>query len=380
MKKIVFAPDSFKESMTAKTAADAMIRGWKTVFPDDECVAVPMADCGEGTVQSLVDATGGQVLSAEVQGPLGEPVTAHYGMLGDGETAVIEMAQASGLERLRPEQRNPLITSTFGTGELIRAALDHGASRIIIGIGGSATNDGGTGMLEALGARLTDAEGNELPRGGAALSGLSRIDLSGLDARIATTEFIAACDVDNPLTGPKGASAIFGPQKGATPAMVAQLDAALANYAAVIRRDFSLEADCVEGAGAAGGLGAGLLAFLQAELKRGIDIVIEHTGLEAVLSDADLVLTGEGGIDAQTRFGKTPYGVAKTAKKYNLPVIAVAGNVKEDSKELYEHGFDAMFSIVQGACSLSDALKDGEKNLQTTTENVARLYRIKNNS
>lgn len=378
MRKIVFAPDSFKESMTAKVAAEAMIRGWKRVFPDDDCIAVPMADGGEGTVQSLVDATGGRLLQHTVQGPLGDPVVAHFGLLGDGETAVIEMAQASGLERLSPERRNPMITSTYGTGELIKKALDAGAKTILIGIGGSATNDGGAGMLRALGAVFTDKDGKVLSDGGAALAQLARIDISGLDARIAATEFVTACDVDNPLTGPTGASAIFGPQKGATEEMVARLDAALANYAAVIQRDFGRAVNEVPGAGAAGGLGAGLLAFLDAELKRGVEIVIEQTKLKEKMSGADLVLTGEGGIDAQTRFGKTPYGVAKTAEPLGIPVIALAGLVKEDSMCLYEHGFAALFSIVQGATSLEDALRRGEENLAFTTENLARLFAVKN--
>lgn len=362
--------------MTAKTAAEAMIRGWKEVFPEDTCIAVPMADGGEGTVQSLVDATGGRLYTANVLDPVGHPVTARYGMLGDKTTAVIEMAEASGLERLQPAQRNPLYTGTYGTGELILAALDRGAKKILIGIGGSATNDGGAGMLSALGGKLLDEEGKELKPGGAALLNLCTLDLSGLDRRIAQTEIIAACDVDNPLTGPTGASAVFGPQKGATASMVALLDRALARYAEVISETLSIDVDRVPGAGAAGGLGAGLLAFLGASLTRGIDLVIAHTGLRDAVSQADLVITGEGGMDAQTRFGKTPFGVAKTAGQYGKPVIALAGHLKEDSRVLYDHGFDAMFSIVRGACTLESALEDGEKNLAFAVENIARLIRV----
>lgn len=379
--KIVIAPDSFKESMTAIEAAEAIERGWRRVFPNDTFSLVPMADGGEGTVQSMVDATGGHFVEREVQDPLGKPVLAKYGILGDGKTAVIEMAEASGLGLVPKAERNPLITTTYGTGQLILDALQADVTKILIGIGGSATNDGGAGMLQALGGRLLDQSGAELPFGGAALADLSTIDLSDLDPRVKNLEIIAACDVDNPLTGPLGASAIFGPQKGADEGMVQELDRALSHFAEVIRKDLGVDVETTPGAGAAGGLGAGLMAFLQAKLMKGVDIVIEHTDLKAKMRGAELVITGEGGIDAQTRFGKTPYGVAKTAKALGIPVIAIAGHVKEDSRKLYEHGFQALFSIVQGACSLEDALRDGAKNLEATTENIARLYAVaKSNS
>lgn len=379
--KIVIAPDSFKESMTAIEAAEAIERGWRRVFPNDTFSLVPMADGGEGTVQSMVDATGGHFVEREVQDPLGKPVLAKYGILGDGKTAVIEMAEASGLGLVPKAERNPLITTTYGTGQLILDALQADVTKILIGIGGSATNDGGAGMLQALGGRLLDQSGAELPFGGAALADLSTIDLSDLDPRVKNLEIIAACDVDNPLTGPLGASAIFGPQKGADEGMVQELDRALSHFAEVIRKDLGVDVETTPGAGAAGGLGAGLMAFLQAKLMKGVDIVIEHTDLKAKMRGAELVITGEGGIDAQTRFGKTPYGVAKTAKALGIPVIAIAGHVKEDSRKLYEHGFQALFSIVQGACSLEDALRDGAKNLEATTENIARLYTVaKSNS
>ncbi len=379
--KIVIAPDSFKESMTAIEAAEAIERGWRRVFPNDTFSLVPMADGGEGTVQSMVDATGGHFVEREVQDPLGKPVLAKYGILGDGKTAVIEMAEASGLGLVPKAERNPLITTTYGTGQLILDALQADVTKILIGIGGSATNDGGAGMLQALGGRLLDQSGAELPFGGAALADLSTIDLSDLDPRVKNLEIIAACDVDNPLTGALGASAIFGPQKGADEGMVQELDRALSHFAEVIRKDLGVDVETTPGAGAAGGLGAGLMAFLQAKLMKGVDIVIEHTDLKAKMRGAELVITGEGGIDAQTRFGKTPYGVAKTAKALGIPVIAIAGHVKEDSRKLYEHGFQALFSIVQGACSLEDALRDGAKNLEATTENIARLYAVaKSNS
>lgn len=379
--KIVIAPDSFKESMTAIEAAEAIERGWRRVFPNDTFSLVPMADGGEGTVQSMVDATGGHFVEREVQDPLGKPVLAKYGILGDGKTAVIEMAEASGLGLVPKAERNPLITTTYGTGQLILDALQADVTKILIGIGGSATNDGGAGMLQALGGRLLDQIGAELPFGGAALADLSTIDLSDLDPRVKNLEIIAACDVDNPLTGALGASAIFGPQKGADEGMVQELDRALSHFAEVIRKDLGVDVETTPGAGAAGGLGAGLMAFLQAKLMKGVDIVIEHTDLKAKMRGAELVITGEGGIDAQTRFGKTPYGVAKTAKALGIPVIAIAGHVKEDSRKLYEHGFQALFSIVQGACSLEDALRDGAKNLEATTENIARLYAVaKSNS
>lgn len=374
--KIVMAPDSFKESMTARTAAEAMERGWKAVFPESEVVLVPMADGGEGTVQSMVDATGGHFVDVEVEGPLGHPVSARYGLLGDGTTAVIEMAAASGIGLVTPEERDPKITSTYGTGQLIAHALDAGVETILIGIGGSATNDGGAGMAEALGVRLLDEHGEPIARGGAGLRQLARIEAKGLHPRVNHVRVIAACDVNNPLTGPQGASAVFGPQKGASPADVALLDDALSHYAERLRTMLGAEVEHVPGAGAAGGLGAGLMAFLNADLQPGVEIVVEHTALAEKLQGADLVLTGEGGIDGQTRFGKTPYGVAKTAQPLGIPVIAVAGTVKPDSRVLYECGFDAIFPIVPGACGLAEALADGEKNLEAVTESIARVWRL----
>ncbi|PLS03368.1 glycerate kinase [Neobacillus cucumis] len=374
--KIVIAPDSFKESLSALEAAESIERGFQRVLPDAEYVKVPMADGGEGTVQSLVDATGGEIISKTVTGPLGEPVDAFFGILGNQTTAVIEMAAASGLHLVPAADRNPLVTTTRGTGELISAALDYGVNHIIIGIGGSATNDGGAGMAKALGARLLDKDGMEIGEGGGALCHLASINLSDFDPRLATIKIEVACDVDNPLTGEKGASAIFGPQKGATPEMIEQLDKNLSHYAAIIERDLGKKIEDVSGAGAAGGLGGGLLAFLPSELKRGVDIVIEATGLSHIVKDADLVITGEGKIDGQTIFGKTPIGVAKTAKKYGVPVIGIAGNVSKDSAVVHEYGIDAIFSVVPGVILLEDAFKHAEEYVETTASNIAAVFKM----
>ncbi len=374
--KIVIAPDSFKECLTAAQVAQKIEDGMRQVFPDAEYVQVPVADGGEGTLQSLVDATKGRFIEVTVTGPLGEPVAAKFGLLGDGDTAMIEMAQASGIELVRPENRDPLVATTFGTGELIRAALDQNVRHFIVGIGGSATNDGGAGMLQALGAKLLDDNGQELAHGGAALANLARIDLSAMDARLNECTFISACDVSNPLTGPNGASAIFGPQKGATPAMVDQLDNALRNYATVIERDLGIAVDQVAGAGAAGGMGAALLGFLKAELKPGIDMVMEAVSLAEHVKGADLVITGEGRIDGQTAQGKTPVGVARIAKVENIPVIALAGSVGDGVEAVYEQGIDALFPVVHGAVSLDVALAKGGENLTRAARNLAATLKI----
>lgn len=374
--KIVIAPDSYKGSMTAAEVAEAMARGAKRVWPDASLELVPMADGGEGTVQALVDATGGRLITASVSGPLGGPVEATFGMMGDGETAVIEMAQASGLPLLTPAQRNPLITSTYGTGELIRHALEAGARRLIIGIGGSATNDGGAGMAQALGARLLDGSGQELGPGGAELARLAQIDVSGLDPRLQGFTITVACDVDNPLTGPRGAAAVFGPQKGATPAMVAELDAALGRWAEVIRQDLGRDVEQVEGAGAAGGLGAGLMAFLGATLRRGVEIVVDAVNLGDRLAGADLCLTGEGGTDFQTVRGKTPMGVARAAKGHGVPVICISGGLGREYQEVYGVGIDAAVSIVPGPIDLSEAIERGAELVEDGTERALRLVAV----
>ncbi|MEH7096654.1 glycerate kinase [Neobacillus vireti] len=374
--KFVLAPDSFKESMTAKNAALAMEKGIRKVFPDAECVIVPMADGGEGTVDSLVSMTNGEIIKTEVLGPLGKKVIAEYGLLGEGQTAVIEMASASGLELLKPDERNPLLTTTYGTGQLIKHALDKGVSRFLIGIGGSATNDGGAGMLQALGISFKDENGEELPLGGGALGRLHTIDLSGLDERMKGVKIDVACDVTNPLIGENGASAIFGPQKGATPEVVTVLDNNLAHYAEVMKAQLNKDIAHMEGAGAAGGLGAGLMAFLNAQLRKGIDLVIEYTGLEERIQGADYVFTGEGSIDGQTLFGKTPFGVATIAQKYSIPVIAFAGRVGKGVEPLYENGFTAIIGILTGVTSLEDALESGETNIEFAAENICRILRV----
>lgn len=374
--KIVIAPDSFKESLTALQVAESIERGFKRIFPDAQYVKVPMADGGEGTVQSLVDATGGKIMMKKVTGPLGQPVDAFFGILGNGTTAVIEMAAASGLQLVPNDKRNPLLTTTRGTGELILAALDHGVNHIIIGIGGSATNDGGAGMAKALGAKLLDQKGKEIDEGGGSLRDLASINIAELDSRLAHIKIDVACDVDNPLTGEKGASSIFGPQKGATPEMVAELDKNLAHYAAIIERELGKKINDVPGAGAAGGLGGGLLAFLPSEMKRGIEIVIETTGLSRTVEDADLVITGEGKIDGQTIFGKTPIGVAKEAKKFGVPVVGLAGMVADDSEVVHDYGIDAIFSIIPGVISLEAAFNRAEEYVEKTAANIAAVLKM----
>ena len=374
--KIVIAPDSFKESMTAKEVCDVIEKGMKKIFPESEYVKVPMADGGEGTTQSLVDATCGKMYFEECVGPLGEKVQAKLGLLGDGTTAVLEMASASGLELVPREKRNPMITTTYGTGELIKKALDLGVETVLIGIGGSATNDGGAGMIQALGGKLLDKNGCEIGFGGGELKNLEKIDLSEVDPRIAKTKFIVASDVQNPLTGETGASNIFGRQKGATEEMVVTLDNNLKKYASLIRRDIGVDVENVPGAGAAGGLGAGLMAFLGAELKKGIEIVIEYSNLDEKVKGADLVITGEGSIDGQTRFGKTPYGVVLVAKKYGIPTLALAGGIGKDIDVLYDYGFDTIFSIMQKVEPLEDAIKNGKINMEKTAENIARFIKV----
>lgn len=377
MKNLVFvlAPDSFKGSLTAKEVCTAMEKGIKRAAPTAECISVPMADGGEGTVQSLVDATGGTIYEQEVTGPLGNPVKAFYGIMGDGQTAAIEMASASGLHFVNNNTRNPLITTTYGTGELVKACLDKGIKKIILGIGGSATNDGGAGFAQALGVKFKDEKGNELPFGGAALSRLHQVDISGLDERLKDVSIEVASDVTNPLYGENGASYVFGAQKGATPEMVQTLDKALCHYAAILNEQLGKDIAHTPGAGAAGGLGAGLLAFTNARMQSGVNIIIEYTRLREIVSKADYVITGEGGIDFQTKFGKTPYGVARIAKAENKKVIAIAGYIGKDIETLYDT-FDAIFGIMPGVMSMPEAIKTASRNVERTMENIVRLLMI----
>ena len=374
MKKFVLAPDSFKESMTAKEVCVAMEKGIKKVFSDAEIIHVPMADGGEGTVESLVDATNGHKEYIEVQGPLPEQkVKAYYGILGDEKTAVIEMAQASGLMLVEPRYRNPLTTTTYGTGELIKAALDKGVSTVIIGIGGSATVDGGIGMAQALGVKFTDKYGNNIEPTGSNLAKIDKISMENLDKRVKKVNFIIASDVENILTGKKGAAAVFGPQKGATPDEVELLDKGLIHYAEIIRRDIGKNVEDIAGSGAAGGLGAGLIAFLDAKLQSGVEVVANTVKLAEKISQADYVFTGEGGMDFQTKYGKTPFGVAQVAKKYQKPVFAEAGYLGERIEELYDIGISAIFGIVDKSESIEESLEKGPQNVERTTENIARL-------
>lgn len=373
---VVLAPDSFKESMTAKEVCSAMEKGIKRVNDKVNCISVPMADGGEGTMQSLVDATGGKIYSIEAVGPLLNKVQAQYGILGNGEVGVIEMASASGIHLVPLDKRNPLVTTTYGTGELIKACLDKGVKKILIGIGGSATNDGGAGAIKALGAKFLDEKGADIGLGGGNLDKLSKIDLSQLDSRLNKVEIEVACDVSNPLCGENGASNIFGPQKGATKEIIEVLDKNLEHYAKIIKKQLNKDVMEVSGAGAAGGLGAGLVAFVDGKLKPGIELVIKYSLLEEKLKNCDFVLTGEGSIDYQTKFGKTPIGVAKLAKKYNKPVIALAGKVGSEIEDLYEEGIDSIFGIVRGAETLEKALKDGKENIEKASENVMRLINL----
>lgn len=378
--KIILAPDSYKGSLTAQEACAALSAGIKKVLPEVRLEAVPMADGGEGTVQSLVDATGGQILTTEVQNPLGVKISARYGILGDGATAVIEMAEASGLYLIKKEARNPLRTSTYGTGQLIRAALEGGCRKFILGIGGSATNDGGAGMARALGVRFLDREGRELAPGGGALGELAQIDVSGLDPRLEECSFTVACDVDNPLCGPRGASFVFGPQKGAMPAMTEELDRNLARYAQIIQQDLGADVRDFPGAGAAGGLGAGMLAFLGADLKPGVEIVIEAVKLREKLAGADLVLTGEGQCDFQSVRGKAPFGVAKEAAKRGIPCIVIAGSIGRGAEELYEHGVTSIFSLADRPLSLEEAMSEAAQLMEKAAERIVRLFVCSNSN
>lgn len=373
--KIVVAPDSFKESMSAKEVCDSIEKGLLSVSKDWEIVKVPMADGGEGTLEALIDATNGKIFNEKTLNPLGEEITSRFGILGEKNIAIIEMASTSGLELISPEKRNPYITTTYGTGQLMLKALDQNVEEIILGIGGSATNDGGAGMLQALGAKLLDKNGDEIGFGGYELSKLDKIDFSNLDKRLKNIKILVACDVTNPLTGKNGSSYIFGKQKGATPEMVKVLDENLLHYSKIIKRDLDFDVNDIPGAGAAGGLGAGLLT-LGAILKKGIEIVIEANELDKKVQGADLVITGEGSIDGQTRFGKTPYGVVSVAKKYNIPTVTLTGNVGKDIDILYDYGFDAIFSIMQGVDTLENALKNGKENIEKTAKNIGHFIKI----
>ncbi|WP_432697826.1 glycerate kinase [Marinobacterium sp. YM272] len=376
--KVVIAPDSFKESLSAAEVAAALAEGWRLALPDTEVVELPLADGGEGTTQALVSATGGSLEHKEVSGPLGKPVNGFWGRLG-GKRAVIECAAASGLDLLSRGERDPWRATTRGTGELILEALDAGMTEIIIGLGGSATNDGGAGMLQALGVRLRDENGDDIAPGAEGLESLASIDLSGLDKRLRGVSFQVACDVDNPLTGEQGASAVFGPQKGADAALVKRMDACLARYGEAITHCIGEKVDTIPGAGAAGGLGAAFLAFLNASLKPGIEIMLDAVDIDSHLEGAALVITGEGRIDSQTERGKTPVGVARRARMHSIPCIAVGGAVPEDPQVLQtlsHQGLKAVFPILPGVTDLDTALANAGLNLRLCGRNLAAFWQL----
>jgi len=374
--KIVIAPDSFKDSLSAQAVADAIASGLAEVWPDAELVKCPMADGGEGTIEAVLDACEGQWMSAQVSGPLGDSVDAHWGWLAQSRTAIIEMAMASGLQLLTRAQRDACLTSTEGTGQLISAALDAGAQRVILAIGGSATNDGGSGMLSALGARFLDRDEQPLMRGGRALADLARIDLSVMDPRLANVRVEIAADVDNPLCGPNGASHIFGPQKGASPDQVLALDAALGHFADHSARTLGRDLRDSPGSGAAGGMGFAAKAYLNASFRAGVEVVADLTGLEQALVGADLVITGEGRFDAQTLRGKTPLGVARLAQRQQVPVIVLAGTLGEGYEQLYQHGISAAFALTSGPMDLEQACREAPRLLHERARDVARVWRL----
>ncbi|MEE9460453.1 MAG: glycerate kinase [Bacteroidales bacterium] len=371
--RILIAPDSYKNALSALEVAKSLKSGLQKVFQDAEFEILPMADGGEGTVEALIDATQGQMIKTPVCDPLMRPIESSFGITGDGVTAVIEMASASGIQLITSGERNPWITTTYGTGELILAALDRGCRDIILGIGGSATNDCGMGMAAALGVKFLDHAGNSVGPGGGMLAEVTRIDISGLDNRIKETKIMVACDVTNPLTGPDGAAHVYGPQQGADPEMVNKLDSNLKKFSDLIMEQLGKDVEQIPGAGAAGGLGAGLIAFLDGELVEGVPAIAAKTGLDEAVAKADIVITGEGGIDFQTQFGKTPYGVAQVAKKHGKPVIAVAGTIGKGVDELYSKGIDAVISILDRPLSLEEAIEETPSLLEATGERIGRL-------
>ena len=374
--KILVAPQEFKGSISALSASEAAKNGILRVFPDAEVVLCPVADGGDGTLETLVEVSGGEVRTCSVQNPIGETIQAQWGAMGDGVTAVIEMARTSGLALLRLDERDPLNASTFGLGQAISEALDEGFRKFIVGIGGSATNDAGAGMAQALGANLLDDRGNTISFGGAALTSLQTVDISNMDSRIKDSKFLVACDVSNPLTGEEGASAVYGPQKGATPEMVQRLDDALSNFATVVKKDLKKDVSEMSGAGAAGGLGAGMMAFMGAELKAGVDIVLDTVNLRDKLSSVDLVITGEGGMDFQTIYNKAPIGVARIASEHNIPTIAIAGLLGSNFKIVHEHGIRAATSIVNGPITLEEASDRAFELISDSVEESLRFISV----
>ncbi len=380
MLKVLVAPDSFKGSLTAVQAAQSMVAGIRDVDPAIETVVLPAADGGEGTMISLVGATDGTIITADVQDPLGRKIEASYGVLGDGATCVIEIAEASGLTLLQKEERNPLVTSTYGTGELLVHALDAGLRNFIIGLGGSATNDGGAGILQALGMRLLDKDGVELRRGGGSLCDLHEIDLNQFDKRIMECDFLIACDVDNPFIGPEGASAVFGPQKGASPEVVQILDGNLTKFASVVEELTGVSLHERKGAGAAGGAGGAFQVFFPGEMKQGISVVLNAISFDEHVTDVDLILTGEGKTDSQTLSGKTPFGIAKAAHRAGKPVILISGAIDEESRELLTPIFNELHVIADATVSLEESIANASHYVRVKTKRVIEDYLAKRQS
>ncbi|MDF2614184.1 MAG: glycerate kinase [Clostridia bacterium] len=372
--QIIVAPDSFKGSMSAIEVANSIEKGIKRVFRDADIIKIPIADGGEGTVDAIVMGAGGTYRDAMVTGPLGQRIKARYGMLPDG-SAVIEMAAASGITLVPKEKLNPLEATTYGTGELVKAALNEGATNIIMGIGGSATNDGGMGFAQALGAVFKDKQGNILGLGAKYLKEIETIDISRLDKRLSQTRFIVACDVTNPLCGRQGASVVYGPQKGATSEMVEQLDDALRHYAYKIKEQLQKDILNTQGTGAAGGMGAGLLVFCNAVLKSGIKTVLKAVHIEQYLTDTDLIITGEGKIDGQSVYGKVPIGVAQAAMPYHIPVMALVGGIGEGASKVYDHGIDSIMSIVDRPMDLEEAINEGQELVEDGAERMMRIIK-----
>ncbi len=374
---ILLAPDAFKDCLSARQVAEALESGMQRIWPEAVFQIAPMADGGEGTVEAVIDATLGDLVKIRVMDPLMREIPSLYGISGDGKTGVIEMAAASGIELLTSDEKDPWTTTTYGTGQLIKDALDKGCKKILLGIGGSATNDCGAGMAQALGVKLTNNSCEPVSPGGGSLGHVAGIRTDGLDSRIAGTEILVACDVSNPLTGPTGASAIYGPQKGADPDMVGKLDQNLGHFAKLIAQQLGRDVSMVPGAGAAGGLGAGLMAFLGARLMKGFDLIAEVVGLEEKIVQADLVITGEGKMDGQTQFGKTPFGVAQLAQKHGKPVIGIAGSVEEGVEELYKMGFNVILPIQEKPADLNFAISHAREILKRSGERIARMIDLK---
>lgn len=374
--KILIASDSYKHCLSSKEVGECLREGIMEKMPETTVVIVPIADGGEGTVDALVDLAGGEKVSVSVHGPMMKETTAQFGLIDNGRTAIMEMSAASGIELLKDEELDPLKTTTFGTGEMILDALDRGCDKIVIGLGGSATNDGGAGMLEALGIKLLDKDGNSIPKGGGGLSALEEIDASGLDERLKDTEIVLASDVDNTLTGDDGATRVYGPQKGAGKDEIEKLEKNIIRFADLTEKITGKDLRDEPGAGAAGGIGFGFMTYLDAQMRNGFRLISEMTGLEEEVKKCNLVITGEGKIDRQTQFGKTPYGVAQVAKKHNKPVIAVSGTLGEGYEVLYEKGFDALFSIADRPMSLQDSMKNAGKLLKSTGKSLAGLIQV----